>query len=95
MERELPLMAVYELENGDFLYIQDCSEEEDFDYTICDSKGEEKDGGLWGYGHDSTLTHEVMCEFLVDNGYAPQYTYRPDLDLIVDTTKQYIGARED
>lgn len=85
MERELPLMAVYGLANGDFLYIQDSSDEEDFDYTICDSKGNEKDGGLWGMSGNSTLTHEIMCDFLTDIGYAPQYIHRPDLDIDGET----------
>lgn len=78
----LELMAVYELETGDFLYIQDSSEEEDFDYTIADNNLKIKDGGLWGYGHGAYLSHETMQEFLEDLGFAgTYYKLRKDLDI--------------
>lgn len=94
MERFLPLDAVYELANGDFLYIQDTDEEEDFEYTFCDSKGNEIDGGYWGMANKPDLTHEVMCDFLTDNGYVPQYKHRPDLDIDGETiVKKSSGER--
>lgn len=82
---KLPNMTIWELENGDYLFIQDSTESEfDFDYYLFDKNKELIDGGLWGEGYECMLTDEAMQDFLQDFGYSPNY-YKPNFDLDLES----------
>jgi len=84
----IPNMKVWELENGDYLFIQDSTESEfDFDYYLFDKNKELIDGGLWGEGYNCYLTDQAMQDFLEDFGYNPNYYRQTTLDLESDGFK--------
>lgn len=58
--------AVFRLKNGGYLYMQDSSEEDGYDYTIYDECGVDVDGGIIESDSFQTAIAWIQCDHNIE-----------------------------